>query len=92
MFLGELREITYYVSVSNVLFGLKKFNTRGKDVLAVYLADVTPAKPATKVTLVDGSILYCESISINKDGVTTNGSILGKTEIAAKDIGRIEWK
>jgi len=89
---GEVRDVGAYVTVSNVVFGLKRFNTREKELLAVYLADTKPLSPIATVTLTDGSILHATSIRVRDDRLVVNGTALGTMDFGSNEIAELQCK
>ena len=87
---SEFRAIEWgTISMSSVLFGLKRFGIEGGEPMVCVLNDCVPAKTPYEVRLLDGSFLRASNISANEDGVTIDEPLLGQFSVSSSDIFRI---
>jgi hypothetical protein len=73
------------LSMSSVLFGLKRFGTDG-DVLVVVLNDGVAEARGYEVRLLDGSVLCATSVSGREGGMVVEEPLLGKLSISADEL------
>ena len=89
---GDVKELSHRVAVSNVVFGLRSFNTRGKDVLAVYLKEPEGEAGPYSVVAMDGSVYRGKALQVRAEGVVIEDVALGKREIPAAEVAEIRVK
>ena len=87
---GDLKEVSYRVTVSNLVLGPRSFNLRTGEVLALYLADAAdPALPYA-VTSTDGTVQHSTTLQVAADGVTLEDPALGTRFVPFKELARLE--
>jgi hypothetical protein len=90
-FEGDFRRIEHgSVSVSSVLFGLKRFRIEGGEPVALVLNESVPAATAFRIRLLDGSSFCATSLSGNAEAVTIQEPLLGVLSIPVSDLIEIE--
>jgi len=88
---GDFERIEHgTVSVSSVLFGLKRFRTEGNDALAVVLNGMVPAKVMFRIRLLDGSSLGATQLSGGENDITIEEPLLGRVVLAMSEVFEIE--
>jgi hypothetical protein len=78
------------VSVSSVLFGLKRYRTEGNEAMAVVLNDMAPVQVAYRIRLLDGSSLGATEMSGADGSITLEEPLLGRVTLAASEVFEIE--
>lgn len=87
---GEIKEISYRVIVSSVLFGNRNFHAKGGgDLLAACVRDVQPVQRSCTVLAKDGSVFRATAMALNDKGLKLDVPILGQVELAAQDVIRL---
>ncbi|HYE19912.1 MAG TPA: PA14 domain-containing protein [Tepidisphaeraceae bacterium] len=92
---GEIREVSYRVSMTNLVFGPRVFTIKGgESVLAVVYRDVaTPAKPPRyTVTAADGSVYRADEIKVEQGKVSLTDPALGAVELAGGAVAELRVK
>jgi hypothetical protein len=88
---GDIQRIQHgAVSVSSVLFGLKRYRTEGNDAMAVVLNDMAPVQVAFRVRLLDGSSLGTSELTGADGAITLEEPLLGRVTLAASEVFEIE--
>jgi hypothetical protein len=87
---GELKEVSYRVTVSNVVFGPRTFGIKTHDVLAIYLKDADAPSLPYVVTATDGSVFQSKSIKMSKDGVSLEDPNLGPLEVPINELAQLK--
>ena len=87
---GDLKEITWRVTVSNIAFGPRTMDIKGGDVLAICMKDADAPNLPFVITATDGSIYQGKSIKTNKETVTLEDPSMGLVEIPLKELAQIK--
>ncbi len=87
---GDLKEITWRVTVSNIAFGPRTMDIKGGDVLAVCMKDADVPSLPFVIIATDGSIYQGKSIKTNKDTLSIEDPSLGLVEIPLKELAQIK--
>jgi hypothetical protein len=87
---GEMKEVSYRVTVSNVVFGPRTFGIKTHDVLAIYLKDADAPGLPYVVTATDGSVFQSKSIKISKDSVSIEDPNLGPLELPTSELAQLK--
>jgi regulation of enolase protein 1 (concanavalin A-like superfamily) len=87
---GELKEVSYRVTVSNVVFGPRTFGIKTNDVLAIYLKDADAPSLPYVVTTTDGSVFQSKSIKTGKDAVSIEDPNLGPIELPLNELAQLK--
>lgn len=87
---GDLKEVSYRVTVSNVVFGPRTFGIKTHDVLAIYLKDADAPGLPYVVTTTDGSVFQSKSIKMSKDSVSIEDPNLGPLELPTSELARLK--
>jgi hypothetical protein len=74
------------LTMSSVLFGLKRFQVEGNDALVVVINDVVAEKSGYEVRLLDGSVLRARKIRATPASVAVEDSILGELKIPFSEL------
>jgi hypothetical protein len=77
------------VSMSSVLFGLKRFGIEGGEPVVLVLNDCALTNTPYEVRLLDGSVLRAAKISANERVITIEEPLLGQLSIPAGEIFKI---
>jgi hypothetical protein len=78
------------ITVSSVLFGLKRFSIEGGGPVAVVLNDLVPSRAPFKVRLLDGSSFSSLSLSANAHSLMLEEPVLGRFSIPTSELLQIE--
>ncbi|HSI34527.1 MAG TPA: Ig-like domain-containing protein [Tepidisphaeraceae bacterium] len=92
---GEIRDVSYRVSMTNLVFGPRVFTIKGgESVLAVVYRDVaTPAKPPRyTVTAADGSVYRADEIKVEQGKLSLTDAALGAVELAGGAVAELRMK
>ncbi len=90
-FEGDFRRIEHgSVSVSSVLYGLKRFRIEGGEPVAAVLNESVPAATAFRVRLLNGSNLGATSLSGTAEAITIQEPLLGALSFPLADLLEIE--
>jgi hypothetical protein len=87
---GELKEVSYRVTVSNLVFGPRTFGIKTHDVLAIYLKDADAPKLPYVVTAMDGSVYQSKSIKLGKDAVSIEDPTIGPIDLPLKELAELK--
>ena len=87
---GEMKEVSYRVTVSNVVFGPRTFGIKTHDVLAIYLKEAQAPSLTYVVTTTDGSVFQSKSIKIGKDSVSIEDPNLGTLELPKNELAQLK--
>lgn len=87
---GDLKEITWRVTVSNIIFGPRTMNLKGGDVLAVCIKDADAPSEHLVITATDGSVYQCKSIKTSKDSISLQDPSVGAVELSLKELAQIK--
>jgi len=74
------------LTVSSVLFGLKRFAVEGNDALVVVLNDVAAINSGFEVRLLDGSVLRAQKVRAKPASLVIEDSILGELAIPFSEL------
>ena len=74
------------LTVSSVLFGLKRFPVEGNDALVVVLNDVVAENSGFEVRLLDGSVLRARKVRATPASLAIEDSILGEISIPFSEL------
>jgi hypothetical protein len=85
-----MKEVSYRVTVSNVVFGPRTFGIKTHDVLAIYLKDADAPGLPYVVTATDGSVFQSKSIKISKDSVSIEDPNLGPLELPTSELAQLK--
>jgi hypothetical protein len=84
---SEFRGIQWgSVSMSSVLFGLKRFGIENGEVLVVVMNDCERVANGYELRLLDGSVLRAAKISSAERGLTIDEPLLGQLFVATSDL------
>jgi hypothetical protein len=87
---GDLKEVSYRVTVSNIVFGHRTFAIKNGDVLAIYVKDAgAPGMPCV-ITATDGSVYQSKTITVIRDAVSLQDPTVGPLELPLKDLARLK--
>jgi uncharacterized membrane protein len=87
---GELKEITWRVTVSNLVLGPRTLNTKAGDVLAVYVKDADEPALRYVIHATDGSIYQAKAIAAGPEMISFEDPALGAIELPIKELGRLD--
>jgi hypothetical protein len=87
---GEIKEISYLVILSNVVFGRRTINLRTNDVLAIYLSQAQPPALPYVLTTTDGSVYQTKAVKADGDTIDFEDPTLGPIEIPKKEIAQLK--
>jgi hypothetical protein len=87
---GELKGISYRVTVSNVVFGPRTFGIKTHDVLAIYLKDADAPKLPYVVTAMDGCVYQSKSIKVAKDAISIEDPTLGPIDLPLRELAQLK--
>jgi regulation of enolase protein 1 (concanavalin A-like superfamily) len=87
---GDLKEITWRVTVSNIVFGRRTMDIKGSDILAVCMKDADVPSLPFVITATDGSIYQCKSIKTDQENITIEDPSLGAVELPLKELAQIK--
>jgi hypothetical protein len=87
---GDLKEVTWRVTVSNIVFGPRTMNVKGSDVLAICMKDADPPGERLVLTATDGSVYQCKSIKTSKETVSLQDPSVGAVELPLKELAQIK--
>lgn len=87
---GDIKEVNYRATVSNLVFGPRTFSIRTNDVLAVYLRDAKPQPAAYTVNAADGSVFQAKSIKAEQDALLIDEITLGAMQLPLKDVAQLK--
>jgi len=87
---GDLKEISYRVTISNLVFGPRTFNIKGNDVLAVYVKPADAPSAKYVITTTDGCIYQSATLKTSADIITLQDPTLGPVTVALKDVAGIK--
>jgi hypothetical protein len=87
---GDLKEITWRVTVSNIAFGPRTMDIKGGDVLAICMKDADVPSLPFVITATDGSIYQGKTIKTSKDTLSIEDPSLGLVEIPLKELAQIK--
>jgi hypothetical protein len=74
------------LTVSSVLFGLKRYSLAEESPLVVILNDVALENAGHEVRLIDGSVLRAKKLKVRSGSLTVTDSILGDFSIPAAEL------
>jgi regulation of enolase protein 1 (concanavalin A-like superfamily) len=83
---GELKDVNYRVTVSNLVFGPRTFNIKTNDVLALYLKDPDVPTLPYALTAGDGSVYQSKTIKLTNDMISIEDPTLGPIQLPKKDL------
>lgn len=87
---GDIKEVNYRATVSNLVFGPRTFSIRTNDVLAVYLRDAKPQAAPYTLIATDGSVLQARSIKAEQDALLIDEITLGAMQLPLKDVAQLK--
>ena len=87
---GDLKEVTYRVTVSNVVLGPRTMNIKAGEVLAICFKDADPPALAYVLTTTDGSIYQSKTVKISKETISLEDPSLGSIELPLKELAQIK--
>jgi regulation of enolase protein 1 (concanavalin A-like superfamily) len=87
---GELKEVSYRVTVSNVVFGPRTFGIKTHDVLAIYLKDADAPSLPYVITATDGSVFQSKTIKMSKESVSIEDPNLGPLELPTSELAQLK--
>lgn len=87
---GELKEINYRVTVSNLVFGPRTFGVKTNDVLAIYLQDARAARTPYTLMGTDGSVYQAKSLKIEQDALLVDDAALGQIILPMKELAQLK--
>lgn len=86
---GDLRSLSEgRVQINSILFGLRSFDL-SKEVLAVFLHDLSPAVEPYEVQLLDQSVLQVAAVGIESSGLIVEERMLGRLKLPMKALAHI---
>jgi regulation of enolase protein 1 (concanavalin A-like superfamily) len=86
---GDLKEVSYRVTVSNLVLGPRTFNLRTGEVLALYLADAAEAGLPYAITTTDGTVYRSGKLQVTVDAITLEEPAVGLTVVPIKDVAQL---
>jgi hypothetical protein len=87
---GELKEVSYKVTISNLVFGPRTLNLKTGEVLALYLNDPTETHLPYTLTTTDGSTYQSPRIQPTPDTIQLQDPTLGPTTLPLKDLAQLK--
>ncbi|HEY7117369.1 MAG TPA: PA14 domain-containing protein [Tepidisphaeraceae bacterium] len=86
---GDVKEVSYRVTVSNLVLGPRTMGIKTNDVLAIYLKDAEDAKLTYMVTAMDGSVYQSKALKVNGGVVALEDPTVGRVELSLKQVARL---
>jgi hypothetical protein len=88
---GDLKEVSYRVTVSNLVFGPRTFGVKNNhEVLAIYVKDAQAPSLPFVITATDGSVYQTKSIKLEKDSISFEDPTLGSLTLATKELAQLK--
>jgi hypothetical protein len=87
---GDLKEVSYRVTVSNVLFGPRTFGVKNNQVLAVYVKEAQTPRLPFVITATDGSVYQARSIKVEKDSLSFEDPTLGGLTLPTNQLAQLK--
>jgi hypothetical protein len=87
---GDLKEVSWRVTISNLVFGPRTLNLKTGEVLALYLNDPTETHLPYTLTTTDGSTYQSPRIQPTPDTIQLQDPTLGPTTLPLKDLAQLK--
>jgi hypothetical protein len=87
---GDIKEVSYRVTVSNLVFGPRTFGLKTNEVLAIYVKHAGAPELPYVVTATDGSVYQGKAIKIEKDSISLEDPTLGAVTLATRELAQLK--
>jgi hypothetical protein len=87
---GDIKDVSYRVTVSNLVFGPRTFGVKNNEVLAIYVKEAQAPGLPYVVTATDGSVYQAKAVRVEKDTVSFEDPTLGHVTLENKELAQLK--
>jgi hypothetical protein len=87
---GDIKEVSYRVTVSNLVFGPRTFGLKTNEVLAIYVKHAGAPDLPYVITATDGSVYQAKSITVENNYISFEDPTLGAVRLLTRELAQLK--